>query len=92
MANDLVNSEEEPCDQCDGKGWDFFQENDGLIRLERCDQCEKYAGDDEAAAAVIPLLEQFAGRIRKDPEGDYSKARYDAEGNNQSFGPPPPSS
>ena len=89
MANDLVNSEED-CDSCGGKGWDFFSENDGLIRLERCDQCEKYDSDDDAAADLYPMLEEFAGRILKDPAGDLSKARYDKKGENQSFSLPPP--
>lgn len=49
---------------CAGKGWDFFEEDDtGRIVLQRCDMCQKYDSDQDAAIAVDPLLQQFAGRV-----------------------------
>jgi len=87
QANDLVNvvavpepypQDPEKC-SCDGKGWDFFQENDGLIRLESCDSCDLMKHDDDIAEVLI-LLNKFAGRVLKDPPGDYSKARYNEDG------------
>ncbi len=37
------------CEGCDGKGWLLFKDN----TIMRCDQCEKYRGDLEAAIAFF---------------------------------------
>lgn len=50
---------------CHGKGWDFYEE-DGRIILERCDACKKYKTDTDAAVAIEPLLQSFAGRVIKE--------------------------
>jgi len=36
-----------PCDTCDGKGWLLFPNG----AIQRCDMCQKYKGDLEAADA-----------------------------------------
>jgi hypothetical protein len=38
-----------PCEDCKGKGWLIFNDN----QLQRCDQCQKFTGDLEAARAFF---------------------------------------
>jgi hypothetical protein len=37
------------CEDCDGNGWLLFNDN----TIMRCDQCEKYLGDLDAATAFF---------------------------------------
>ena len=54
------------CDECGGKGWDFYLEEDTeLVRLQRCDICRLYKTDEDAATVADPLLQAFAGRVIK---------------------------
>lgn len=71
LSIDNVNSDgsiklDDSC-TCGGKGWDFFEEEDtGRIVLQRCDMCEKFDSDRDVAVAIDPLLNHFAGRVRRD--------------------------
>ena len=42
-------------------------DGEGIPRIQRCDECERYASDDEAArnrAAVRALTREVCGRVR----------------------------
>src|SRR5579885_3018748 len=41
-------NDRKPCQDCEGRGWLF---NSGSYRIERCDLCESYRDDYEAAMA-----------------------------------------
>lgn len=63
--NDNVIAED-VCDQCEGKGWDFYEETStGRIVLQRCDQCWEYETDQAAAIAAEPLLQEFVQKKTK---------------------------
>ena len=49
---------------CRGKGWDFYIDGGGRVRLERCAVCAAFSSDAAAAEAALPLLEQLAGGVR----------------------------
>lgn len=44
------------CRPCRGRGWLLCQRSDGVVAVERCDECGRYPGDDEAALAAVRLL------------------------------------
>ncbi len=60
------------CEDCLGKGWLLFED----MEIQRCDQCQQYEGDLEAAAAF------FREQAQKNSEGQehYCLARIVVEG------------
>jgi hypothetical protein len=73
LSIDNVNSDgsiklDDSC-TCMSKGWDFFEEGStGRIVLQRCDSCAKYKSDRDAAVAIEPMLQAFAGRVIKEEQ------------------------
>lgn len=63
--NDIVNSRRPVCDMCQGKGWDLYMEESGIIRLKKCSDCNRFESDKDAAIAANPFLIALAGRIKK---------------------------
>ena len=37
------------CEICEGKGYVVSERSDGMLAVERCDTCEQFANDPEAA-------------------------------------------
>jgi hypothetical protein len=54
------------CECCGGDGWLLMNESSGIAEIQRCDDCEKFPSDDEAAEAAIA-----AGRSAWSEEGIY---------------------
>lgn len=36
---------EEACEMCEGRGWLHMENDPGVLTIERCDDCQKFASD-----------------------------------------------
>lgn len=65
------------CEGCGGRGWILSVNTDRHVtEIQRCDTCQVYDGDEEAAKAAVPLLEAGLKRIEqsaKKPHGNEDK-------------------
>jgi hypothetical protein len=55
------------CQACAGRGWILSYNTDRHVtEIQRCDTCQVYDSDEEAAKAAVPLLESGLKRIEEE--------------------------
>ncbi len=51
------------CQACNGRGWILANNNEHGLRVEKCDACEMFENDDQAATAAWPVLSKAIEKI-----------------------------
>jgi hypothetical protein len=49
-GTDLDKEDQLDCNECENRGWAILQRSDGRHSVQRCDSCQKFQTDEEAAA------------------------------------------